>query len=97
MLQFQEERLSVAAHSLNGMDNAIDDTIEYTRCVLRAETPVGGTCRMDPFETISRERKIFGAPVLDNQYIHYRLAELKTEVEMLRAAVYSATDAIDRY
>ncbi len=26
------------------------------------------------------------------QYIHYRLAELKTEVEMLRAGLYSATD-----
>ena len=31
-----------------------------------------------------RERKAFGAPLLDNQYIHFRLAELLTEVEMLR-------------
>ena len=33
---------------------------------------------------IIRERKAFGAPLLDNQYIHFRLAELLTEVEMLR-------------
>ena len=29
--------------------------------------------------------------VLDNQVVHYRLAELKTEVEALRALVYLAT------
>ena len=28
----------------------------------------------------TRERKAFGAPLLDNQYIHFRLAELLTEV-----------------
>ena len=39
-----------------------------------------------------RERKAFGAPLLNNQYIHFRLAELFTEVEMLRALVYRATD-----
>ena len=35
-----------------------------------------------------RERKAFGKPLLDNQYIHYKLAEHKTEVEMLRAGIY---------
>jgi citronellyl-CoA dehydrogenase len=32
-----------------------------------------------------RERKMFGQTVLDFQYVHYRLAELKTEIEALRA------------
>merc|ERR550534_2563869 len=40
----------------------------------------------------TRERKAFGAPLLDNQYIHFRLAELLTEVEMLRLLLYRATD-----
>merc|ERR1739848_562099 len=40
----------------------------------------------------TRERKAFGAPLLDNQYIHFRLAELLTEVEMLRSGLYRATD-----
>ena len=31
----------------------------------------------------TRERKAFGAPLLDNQYIHFRLAELLTEVTFL--------------
>jgi citronellyl-CoA dehydrogenase len=45
-------------------------------------------------ETIAytRERKIFGKPVLDNQVVHFTLAELKTEVEALRALTYRATE-----
>merc|ERR1711974_421107 len=46
--------------------------------------------------TYTRERKAFGAPLLDNQYIHFRLAELHTEVEMFRAMVYAAADAMER-
>ena len=38
------------------------------------------------------ERRIFGRPVLDNQYVHYRLAELKTEIEALRALTYRAAE-----
>jgi citronellyl-CoA dehydrogenase len=40
----------------------------------------------------ARERKAFGRPVLDNQVVHFRLAELKTEVESLRALTYLACD-----
>jgi citronellyl-CoA dehydrogenase len=69
MLQFQEERLWAGANALRGLDNAIRDTIEYTR-----------------------NRKIFGRPVLDNQVVHFTLAELQTEVEALRALVYRATE-----
>jgi citronellyl-CoA dehydrogenase len=39
-----------------------------------------------------RERKIFGTSVLDRQVVHYRLAELKTEVEALRALTYRAVE-----
>ena len=39
-----------------------------------------------------RERKIFGQTVLDFQVVHFRLAELKTEVEALRALTYRAVD-----
>eukprot|EP00092_Neocalanus_flemingeri_P037599 GFUD01040935.1.p1 GENE.GFUD01040935.1~~GFUD01040935.1.p1 ORF type:complete len:418 (+),score=106.14 GFUD01040935.1:149-1402(+) len=39
-----------------------------------------------------RERQAFGQPLLNNQYIHFRLAELATEVEMLRSTIYRATD-----
>ncbi|MED5373863.1 MAG: acyl-CoA dehydrogenase family protein [Myxococcota bacterium] len=40
----------------------------------------------------TRGRVAFGKPILYNQVVHYRLAELRTEVEALRALVYRATD-----
>jgi len=45
-------------------------------------------------ETIdyTRQRKAFGKPLLDNQVIHFRLAELKTEVELLRSLLYRACE-----
>jgi citronellyl-CoA dehydrogenase len=69
MLQFQEERLFGAASGIDGLNNLINETIEYTR-----------------------QRQAFGQPLIDNQYIHFRLAELKTEVEALRALVYQTTE-----
>ncbi len=41
-------------------------------------------------ETIdyTRDRKAFGRSVLNNQVVHYRLAELETELEALRAMIY---------
>ena len=40
----------------------------------------------------TRNRKIFRGSVLDNQVVHFTLAELQTEVESLRALVYRATE-----
>jgi citronellyl-CoA dehydrogenase len=40
----------------------------------------------------TRQRKAFGSSILDNQYVHFRLAELSTEVEALKALVYHATE-----
>ncbi|MEO3384863.1 acyl-CoA dehydrogenase family protein [Mesorhizobium sp. CAU 1741] len=40
----------------------------------------------------ARERQTFGRPVLDNQVVHFRLAELRTEVEALRALTWSAIE-----
>lgn len=45
-------------------------------------------------ETIeyTRNRKIFGGSVLDQQVVHFRLCELLTEIESLRALTYRATE-----
>jgi len=40
----------------------------------------------------ARERKAFGHSILDNQVVHFRLAELKTEVEALRGLTYMALE-----
>ena len=39
-----------------------------------------------------RERKTFGQPLIDNQVIHFRMAELQTEIEALRALTYQACE-----
>ncbi|MES2317081.1 MAG: acyl-CoA dehydrogenase family protein [Pseudomonadota bacterium] len=65
MMQFQEERMWIAASNVQTMNNCIDSTIEY-----------------------ARERKLFGSSLVDNQWVHFKLAELKTEVECLRALTY---------
>ncbi|BFM15192.1 citronellyl-CoA dehydrogenase [Maricurvus nonylphenolicus] len=69
MIQFQEERIFAAANVIKGMENCINDTIEYTS-----------------------QRQAFGKPLLDNQVVHFRLAELQTEVEALRALTYDAVE-----
>lgn len=45
-------------------------------------------------ETIdfTRQRTTFGKPILDNQVVHFRMAELQTEIEALRALIYSACE-----
>lgn len=45
-------------------------------------------------ETIeyTRQRQAFGQSLIDNQYVHFRMAELKTEVEALKALVYQTTE-----
>jgi len=63
---------------------------ERLACVALALTPMEMVIK----ETIGylKERKAFGQPLLNNQYIHFRLAELLTEVELLRAGLYRATE-----
>lgn len=68
MMQFQEERLYLTASVIEGLQDCINETIEYTS-----------------------QRKIFNSTVLDQQVVHYRLAELKTEVEAVRSMLYRAT------
>lgn len=42
--------------------------------------------------TYTQQRHAFGAPLIENQVIHFRLAELLTEIEALRALCYDATE-----
>ena len=69
MMQFQEERMYVAAMSLKAMETCVNSTIDY-----------------------ARERHTFGQPLINNQSVHFRLAELQTEIEALRCMVYQACE-----
>jgi citronellyl-CoA dehydrogenase len=56
----------------------------------------GGLVKMERViaDTIeyTRGRQAFGQSILDNQVVHYRLAELQTKVELLRSLVYRAVE-----
>lgn len=69
MQQFQEERLYTALNTATNCEQAIRETIDYTR-----------------------QRIAFGRKILDNQVVHFRLAELQTEVELLRALAWKAVE-----
>jgi citronellyl-CoA dehydrogenase len=45
----------------------------------------------------ARSRVVFGRPLLANQVVHFRLAELMTEVEALRALIYRAGGEMMQY
>jgi citronellyl-CoA dehydrogenase len=40
----------------------------------------------------TRQRLVFGKPILDNQVVHFKLAELQTEIEALRALLYRSAE-----
>ena len=40
----------------------------------------------------TQQRKTFDQPIIDNQVVHFRLAELQTEIEALRALVYKTCE-----
>jgi citronellyl-CoA dehydrogenase len=42
----------------------------------------------------TQQRQAFGAPLISNQVIHFRFAELLTEIEALKALCYAAVDAM---
>lgn len=43
----------------------------------------------------ARERQLFGGPLVSLQSVHFRLAELQTELEAFRALVYRAAGEYD--
>ena len=47
---------------------------------------------VDDTATYTRQRKAFGGTILDNQVVQFRLAQLKTELEALRALTYRAVE-----
>ena len=57
-----------------------------------------GVARRAIRETIAytAERKAFGRSILDNQWVHFKLAELQTEVEALHALSWSGVEMVVR-
>jgi citronellyl-CoA dehydrogenase len=47
---------------------------------------------LDDTTAYCKERHTFGQPVIDNQVVHFRIGELRTEVEALRSLCYRAVE-----
>ncbi|XP_078492653.1 putative acyl-CoA dehydrogenase 6 [Ciona intestinalis] len=67
----------------------------YQMLQFQEERMFAAAAALKPLETsinetiaYTKQRKIFGRPILDNQVVHFRLAELQTEVEALRSMLY---------
>jgi citronellyl-CoA dehydrogenase len=71
MQQFQRERLVGAITSYSGMEQTVQDTIEY-----------------------AKQRRTFGQPLINNQAVHFRVSELLTEIECLKALCYEAVEQL---
>jgi citronellyl-CoA dehydrogenase len=58
---------------------------------------VGGMTRaLERTVAYMKERQVFGAPLLANQHLQYRLAELTAELDLLRQYNYAAASAMIR-
>jgi len=58
-----------------------------------AASALGGLTKCIELTTeYARSRMIYGKPLLDQQVVHYRLAELQTEIECLRGLVHSVCE-----
>jgi citronellyl-CoA dehydrogenase len=73
----------------------------YQMMQFQEERLWGAAAKLKPAERIIDQtieytsgRKAFGKSILDNQVVHFRLAELKTEVELLRSLVYRAAEQL---
>lgn len=67
---------------------------QYERLYAAAKQIRGMECAIQDTIAYTRDRKAFGKSLLDNQVIHFKLAELQTEIEALRALIYRAVELV---
>jgi len=56
----------------------------------------GGQAALDKAVDYLRSREAFGAPLIQNQALLFRLADMDTELEAARTLLWRAADAVDR-
>jgi citronellyl-CoA dehydrogenase len=72
------------------------DQFQHER-LIAAYLAVGGMTRaLERTIGYVKERRAFGAPLLDNQYLAYRLAELDAELDLLREYGYACAERLMR-
>mgnify|MGYP002652510939 CR=1 FL=1 len=88
------DNVRVPARNIIGEENMgfIYQMMQFQDERLCASTTTVENMKLNIEETIEycRSRHTFDTPLIDNQYIHFRLAELQSEVELLRSLIYRA-------
>jgi len=56
----------------------------------------GGQAALDKAVAYLRSREAFGAPLIENPALLFRLADMDTELEAARTLLWRAADAVDR-
>jgi citronellyl-CoA dehydrogenase len=89
------DNVRVPQRNLIGMEGAgfMYQMIQFQeeRLYGAANSLMGMTHVLNETINYTRQRQLFGSTVLDQQVVHFTLAELKTEIEALRSLVYRAT------
>ncbi|XP_042905004.1 probable acyl-CoA dehydrogenase 6 [Parasteatoda tepidariorum] len=92
--QFFFEDVRVPAKNIIGEEGMgfVYQMLQFQEERLAAVLPVPISLSRSIQETIDycKERKAFGQPIINNQIIHFTLAELQSEVEALRSLTYRA-------
>ena len=67
---------------------------QHERLFLSASILMAMDRCIDDTATYTRQRNAFGQTILDNQYVQFKLSEMKTEIEACRSLLYRATEAL---
>ena len=70
--------------------------IQDERLAVAAGTLMSLQNSLNDTVTYTRTREAFKQPILSNQYVHFKLAELQTEIELFRALTYETSSMMER-
>ena len=72
------------------------EQFQYERLWAAVKSASGCQRAIDLTIDYTRERQAFGRSILDNQWVHYKLAELQAEVDALHALAWSGVEMVVR-
>ena len=94
LLYFEDVR--VPARNLIGEEGKgfVYQMMQFQEERLYAAVGAAAGCQrmIDRTVDYTKQRKVFGKSILDNQVVHFRMAELATEIESLRALTWKAIE-----
>jgi len=88
------QRYRIGAEGLGFMYQM--EQFQYERLWAAVKSASGCQRSIDLTIDYTRERQAFGRSILDNQWVHYRLAEMQSEVDALHALAWRGVEMVVR-